>query len=144
MDAPVRMVLDTNVVLDLTVFADPGTTGLRLALDSGAVRALATDATLKEFRSVLGYARLGFDEQARDEALAWYEQRVALVEQPEPSACPLRCRKDPDDQKFLDLAWGCGARWLVSKDLALLRLARASARHGRFDIVAPAGLPPLT
>jgi len=40
----------------------------------------------------------------------------------EPPRGPLRC-KDPDDQVFIDLALHVGAKWLFSKDAALLKLA---------------------
>jgi predicted nucleic acid-binding protein len=48
----------------------------------------------------------------------------------------LRCR-DGDDQKFLDLAHFAGARWLISRDRALLDLAKR-ARHLGFEILTPA------
>jgi predicted nucleic acid-binding protein len=48
----------------------------------------------------------------------------------EPPRCSLRC-KDPDDQVFIDLAVHVGARWLFSKDAALLKLARRAQKfHG--------------
>ena len=40
-----------------------------------------------------------------------------------------RCT-DPDDQKFLDLALHAHAKWLVSRDKALLRLARKARPLG--------------
>jgi len=46
-----------------------------------------------------------------------------------------RC-KDPDDQKFLELAARTGANLLVSKDKALLRLARKPGLP--FRIATPA------
>ena len=141
------VVLDTNVVLDLTVFADPGVAALRRGLDEGTLHALVNAQTLEELRLVLAYPRLGCDAAAQAAALDWYAGRATRVAEPpedDPrpeSRCPLRCRADPDDQKFLDLAWRAGARWLISKDKALLMLARAAARHGRFAIVAPADFP---
>jgi predicted nucleic acid-binding protein len=47
----------------------------------------------------------------------------------------LRCT-DPDDQMFVDLALEAGARWLVSRDRAVLRLARPALPLG-LAIVAP-------
>ncbi|MBN8487205.1 MAG: PIN domain-containing protein, partial [Burkholderiales bacterium] len=53
----------------------------------------------------------------------------------------LRCT-DPDDQKFIDFALACGARWLVSRDKAVLKLRRrALALHG-LQIVHPADWRP--
>ncbi len=47
---------------------------------------------------------------------------------------------DPDDQKFLELALACGAAYLVTKDRALLELARRSDRALPFRIVTPGEL----
>ena len=52
---------------------------------------------------------------------------------PEPTAsvasAALRCT-DVDDQKFLDLALATHARWLLSRDRAVVRLARRAASRG--------------
>ena len=39
---------------------------------------------------------------------------------------------------FLEIAVAAGARWLVTRDAALLRLARRMAREHGVDIVTPA------
>jgi predicted nucleic acid-binding protein len=44
---------------------------------------------------------------------------------------------DRDDQKFLELARDAGAAILVTKDKALLKLARRTARDGLFRIMPP-------
>jgi predicted nucleic acid-binding protein len=49
------------------------------------------------------------------------------------------CR-DPDDQKFLELARDCKASALVTKDRALLELARRKRRPLPFRIVRPVDL----
>jgi predicted nucleic acid-binding protein len=49
------------------------------------------------------------------------------------------CR-DPDDQKFLELARACGADFLVSRDRALLEIGRRKGRPLPFAIVTPAAL----
>jgi predicted nucleic acid-binding protein len=54
-----------------------------------------------------------------------------------PRCLALRCT-DPDDQMFVDLAHAAGARWLVSRDRAVLRLARRAAAFG-IAITAPEG-----
>ena len=41
----------------------------------------------------------------------------------------MRCT-DGDDQKFIDLALGHGARWLLSRDRAVLKLARRARPLG--------------
>jgi predicted nucleic acid-binding protein len=46
------------------------------------------------------------------------------------------CR-DPDDQKFLELASECSAAFLVTRDRALLVLGRRHARRLLFRVVTP-------
>jgi hypothetical protein len=48
----------------------------------------------------------------------------------------LRCT-DPDDQKFIDAAVAWGARWLVSRDRAVLKLRRRAAEAHGLLIVPP-------
>jgi predicted nucleic acid-binding protein len=48
-----------------------------------------------------------------------------------------RC-EDPDDQKFLELARHAGARWLVSRDKALLKLAGKMQQRAGVAVIAPA------
>jgi predicted nucleic acid-binding protein len=45
---------------------------------------------------------------------------------------------DPDDQKFLEAALAAGASFLVTKDRALLELAKRKRARLPFRIVAPA------
>ena len=54
-----------------------------------------------------------------------------------PAALGLQC-SDPDDQKFLDLAHAQGAGWLLSRDRAVLKLARRAARFS-LTITVPEG-----
>ena len=51
------------------------------------------------------------------------------------AATRMRCT-DPDDQKFIDLALGHRARWLVTRDRAVLKLARRARTLG-LNIVTP-------
>ena len=53
----------------------------------------------------------------------------------------LVCR-DPDDQKFIDLALARQTPWLVSRDKALLTLARRALPRG-VCILKPEGWRPL-
>ncbi|UNK50678.1 PIN domain-containing protein [Lysobacter sp. S4-A87] len=134
---PPRIVLDTNVCLDLFVFGDPRVATLRAALQAGDVVAV-TDAECRgEWLRVLDYPALRLDETARAGAIAAFDAHVQLVSaDPLPQVAVPRCA-DPDDQKFLHLAHACGARWLLSRDDALLVLARRTRRDGLFEILMP-------
>jgi len=131
-----RIVLDTNVCLDLFVFRDPAVSVLREALDSGVVTGTTNEACRCEWQRVLAYPSLRLDDVARAAVLVEYDA-VMRVAQPSTFDFVLPRCADPDDQKFLELAAGCGARWLLSRDDALLRLARRTMREGWFEILAP-------
>lgn len=132
-----RVVLDTNVCLDLFVFGDPRVATLRAALQSGDVVAVTNPECREEWLRVLDYPQLRLDEAARAAAIAAFDTQVQLL----PTSVVLdgvlpRCA-DPDDQKFLHLAHACGARWLLSRDDALLVLSRRTRRDGLFEILLP-------
>ena len=134
---PQRLVLDTNVVLDLIVFHDPGVEHLAEAIRSGAAMPVTTRECLEELRRVLAYPALKLDAPAQNDAFERYRAQALLIgdsAEPAPAALP-RCA-DPDDQKFLELAQRAGARFLLTKDKALLRLAR-TARLANVEILHP-------
>ena len=62
----------------------------------------------------------------------------AGAEPPPADAPPLPKCRDRDDQKFLELAHAAKADWLVSKDRAVLKLAKRTARDFGFRIAQPA------
>jgi putative PIN family toxin of toxin-antitoxin system len=120
-------VLDTNVALAWLLFGDPAVAPLAAAVGERRVRWLATEAMRDELSHVLSRglaARRGADGAAL--VSAWSEH----VEAVEPAPRHRLTCSDADDQKFLDLAFAAGARWLVTRDRALLRLARSAATQG--------------
>ena len=124
---PVRVVLDTNVLLDLWVFDDPGTRWLAAAIAARRVRPLRTAASDAELVDVLERARFGLDPQRQKAILAaWDASSECVLEAP---AAALVC-SDPDDQKFLDLALHARALLLLTKDRALLKLRRRAHALG--------------
>ena len=128
------VVLDTNVVLDLLHFDDATARPLRDALEAGWVRCVVTDATLGEWRRVLGYPEFALDATRQAALLARYQSlavRLDVVDVPDMPRC-----SDPDDQKFLELAAAARAQGLVSRDRALLKLRRRCAPQ--FRVMTPA------
>jgi len=151
---PQRLVLDTNVCLDLFVFGDPRCVALREALRSASVEAVTDEACRDEWLAVLEYPQLALDAARQAAALAAYDALLRLwLPSPrrklESSDCDAlmhesragsprlpRCA-DADDQKFLELAQASGAQWLLSRDRELLKLARRTRRGHGFDVVTP-------
>lgn len=128
--APRPIVLDTNIVLDLYIFADTAVAPVRAALAAGQVRWIATAVMREELRRVLDYphiqSRLAYYQRSAADVLTAFDTQAELV--PVPPKVPATC-KDPDDQKFIDLA-GTHQALLVSKDRAVLRLRKRLERMG--------------
>lgn len=132
--SPPGIVLDTNVALDWLLFGDPPALALGAAIASGRLAWRASPAMRKEFEQVLARPALGgWQPDAAFAATHW--DAHALVVDEEPSIGPLTCR-DPDDQVFIDLALATRCRWLVSRDRALLTLARRAHAWG-VEILTP-------
>jgi len=132
-----RMVLDTNVLLSLWVFADSRYLPIRTALENGTWTALTDAACLAEFARVLGYPEFALDAPAQRNILAEY---AGLAQAVAPAAClPLPQCSDPDDQKFIELACSGAAQCIVTSDKALLKLARHRTlkQKLRIDILSP-------
>lgn len=141
-DVPVpRIVLDTNVCLDLFVFGDSMCSHVLAAMQSGAVQAVTRDDCREEWQRVLHYPQLPIEDRQRpgfrnafDALIQWLPSEASTLGE---NAIPLPRCADPDDQKFLELALESGARWLLSKDKELLKLDRRTRSAGLFAIRLP-------
>jgi putative PIN family toxin of toxin-antitoxin system len=114
------IVLDTNIVLDLVVFNDPAIQPVREQLAAGTLRWIATQPMRDELERVLGYPQIVksmlHHQTSATAVLAQFDaQAHTVVVAPKAS---VTC-KDPDDQKFIDLAVAHQAT-LLSKDNAVL------------------------
>jgi putative PIN family toxin of toxin-antitoxin system len=138
-----RLVLDTNIWLDWLVFDDPQVAPLRAAHAAGQVKIHIDAPCEDELRRVLAYRlrKTILDTKAQAAALAACRQAaIALVPAVPDSAAPVPalplCR-DADDQKFLELARAVRADYLLTKDRALLELARRKYAWIGFRILTP-------
>lgn len=98
-------VLDTHILLDFWVFEAPEALPLLRQIEAGHLHWLTTAAMRDELERVLGYPQMVARLQSRGrpaaEVMAAFD-RWARPQAEAPRA-PYRC-KDPDDQKFIDLA----------------------------------------
>ena len=136
---PKRIVLDTNVCLDLFVFADPRWHLLLRTLHDGSVEAVTRADCRMEWLIVLGYAHLKLDTAAQRRCSEQFDALIRYLPTTTGDAAVIRlpvCR-DRDDQKFLELARDGGASALITKDKALLKLAGKTRRAGLFSILQP-------
>lgn len=133
--SPSRVVIDTQVVMDWLVFDDARARPLVAALRAGRLRWIGRPAMLDELKHVIGRGvaaaygpNLALIEQA-------FAEHCEMVEHEPAPAVRLVCR-DKDDQKFIDLAIAEQAAWLISRDRAVLALAKR-ARLAGLEIGTP-------
>jgi putative PIN family toxin of toxin-antitoxin system len=142
---PNRLVLDTNVCLDLFVFEDPRWSSLAAALRDGAVESVTRADCRNEWLLVLAYPQFALTQERRAHCMARFDASIACVTEVEgvdrvgSAVAPLPRCTDADDQKFLEIARDARAAVLVTKDKALLKLAGKCRRAGMFAIVTPQG-----
>lgn len=138
---PLRVVLDTNVVMALWHFGDPALARLRGFCSEPGVRLLCRSDSLGELRRVLAYAQFGIDPARAATILADYAARCESLPEPDEGALAEeialpRCR-DRDDQKFLAIAWLGRAGLLLTRDKLVLKLARKPPFRERMRIMTP-------
>ena len=126
---PPAVVLDTNVVFDWLVFRNPGCALLAAAIEDGRLQWIATQAMQDELAHVLSRGVASAYSPDVPMINATWHRLARIVEPPLPTLVPrLRCT-DPDDQKFIELALH-GARWLITRDRAVLKLGKRAAALG--------------
>ena len=136
------IVIDTNVVLDCLLFDDPAVHALTSAFADGRVDWIATAEMRDELAHVLERGLAAQRGALPANVLASFDAHARVVPCP-PPAPPGAAEagwlcSDPDDQKFVDLARSVGARWLLSRDRAVLKLARRARRAGLHILVPSA------
>jgi len=134
-------VIDTNIVLDLWLFEDPATIPLRAALQSGAISHLATASMRDELERVLTYPhlvkRMAKSSIQAQNILNRFDEYLLAAEPAVKAACTC---KDPDDQKFIDLAVAHAVP-LLSKDNAILCMKKRLFQSG--VMLNPSEIPAL-
>ena len=132
-----KLVLDTNVVIDWLVFDDEFLASFREQVRSRSVQVITHTPAVDELRRVLGYPILKLSSERQAAVLEQYLALASLFERDfavagAPAELPPgfpRCR-DPDDDPFVRLAWHAGVDALVSRDKAVLKLARRARKFG--------------
>ena len=124
------LVLDTNATLDWLVFGDEGMDAVAAAIESGAVRWLATPRMREELLRTLCYPQLAKWKPDCERTLTRFDRWSGTVPEPMSTRSHALICTDPDDQVFIDLALARNASWLLTRDRALLKLKRRAAGRG--------------
>lgn len=119
---PWRLVLDTNVVLDLLHFSDATALPILHAIESYRARCYASANTHAELSRVLTYSEFKLDASAQAALLTRYQSWLGDLHTIRATHRKLPRCSDPDDQMFLELAASISADFLISKDNAVLAL----------------------
>lgn len=133
---PLRVVLDTNVLVSALVFGTDDWQWLRVAWQERRVLPLVSRATAEELLRVLAYPKFRLAPDERESLLADYLPYAEVVELADEIA-DVPMVRDPDDASFLALALAGKADLLVSGDDDLLSLATT---WKRVPIMTPADL----
>jgi putative PIN family toxin of toxin-antitoxin system len=123
-----RVVLDTNILLDLFYFAEPSQKSLHEALIAKEIQAFTHRSIWEEFEEVL--ARKPFNQSLAQIATikqtnAGLFEWCTLKNPP----CGVKCI-DPDDQIFVELSVELTPCYLITKDTDLLRLHKRLLQLG--------------
>lgn len=134
---PKRVILDTNVCLDLFVFHDPRWARLLSALKTGHIQAFTRQDCREEWLVVLRYPHLPISSDQLTGIELDFDQLIQCVAPEQKQSLILPRCTDKDDQKFLEVARDINADILITKDKALLKLAKKTQKAGLFFIQTP-------
>ena len=122
MSEKTRIVVDTNILLDIVYFDDPRIQNLKKALENKHIEAWSCNLIWEEFLDVLRRPAFFSDEvhhlKMIEQAKQYFQFETTTL-----TSSPFRC-KDKDDQIFIDLAVSKAPCWLISRDLEVLKLAK--------------------
>jgi putative PIN family toxin of toxin-antitoxin system len=134
---PLKLVLDTNIVLDWLLFDDPGMSLFRHDLRHNRLVVFRHPPASIELARVLAYQELKLDPEKQAKVYAAYQTQTTSARLPAtfsmdhlmlPAGFP-SCR-DADDQHFLALAYHASADALVSRDKAVLSVGKRAEKFG--------------
>ncbi|OZB30790.1 MAG: hypothetical protein B7X60_16575 [Polynucleobacter sp. 39-45-136] len=106
-----RLILDTNILLDIFVFQDIKTQDLKQAIINRQITVFASQKTIAELADVITRPLFGLEPQQQNKILEQWQSLSQLQ----------------DDSSLPQAPWTCAD--LISKDNALLTLASRAAKE---------------
>ena len=129
---PLRVVIDTNVLLSTLVFKSGAMVAIKQACQSGECVPVISRATAEELLTVLRYPKLELDPEQQNAVLVEYLPYCEPQAEPKTRIKLPPCR-DEGDQAFLLLAAASKADVLATGDKDVLALSGAVP----FEILTP-------
>ena len=125
MTDPMRVVLDTNVLISALVFESLGAVWLRNLWQQGGIVPVVSKETVEELMRVMAYKKFALSESDQHDLLEDYLPYAETIAMPKTRARIPKCR-DPNDEMFLRLAYAAKVDAIVMDDDDLLSLAGES------------------
>ncbi len=119
-----RLIIDTNAVLKLLLFADAHMRPLREALERRQARWFSTQPMRDELAQVIARPALTRYSPDCERILTEFDQLSTRVLATDVIGSPNLACRDRDDQYFIDLAFHLRPATLITQDRDLLALAR--------------------
>ncbi len=130
-----HVVLDTNVWLDWLVFGDPSSRLLAELAATGQMTIRSSAHGRGELAEVIARPHFKLSAGQQAECLRRFDTMGTMATE---AGAPLTLLcSDPDDQPFLELAVAHRVSHLLSRDRALLKLARRAGRMYELSIMTP-------
>jgi predicted nucleic acid-binding protein len=134
---PLQVVIDTQSLLDWRLFADPICATWSGSHKAGHWKWRATPDMRAELSFVLAREFVTRWAAPAAEVLEWFDHHAVIAPPPAPDAARGLTCSDRSDQKFIDLAVHLKADWLISRDRAVLKLARRAHQLHGLKIATP-------
>lgn len=117
-----RVVLDTNIIISSLVFPAGQLGWLKEAWKTRQITLLINKFCAEELLRALAYPKFRLSAEEIQMLLGDYLPHAITIDSAAHPGKMVPRRKDPHDQKFLDLAWAGDAQALITGDKALLEL----------------------
>ena len=124
-----KVVLDTNIWLDLLLFKDINLNYIINAIHQKHLQVYACQKMYDELARVLHYPQFSKYNHDINQCLEQFNNYVIYLATPPNLAIPVKC-KDIDDQVFLDFCGLYNINFLISKDKQVLKLAKNMRKLG--------------
>ena len=135
MSGPMRVVLDTNVLISALVFESKSAVWLRDLWQQAGIIPVVSRETVQELMRVLSYRKFALSEADQNDLLEDYLPYAETIANLKTRARIPQCR-DPKDEIFLRLAFAAKVDALVTGDDDLL----VPAGESRIPILSPSEL----
>lgn len=121
-----KLIFDTNAVLDIFVFNNEETLCIWRTVEEKKNESYCSQETILELKLVLSRPVFKLTEKNQQGILETFLSNSKLMTIKKHCAC--RC-KDPEDQKFLDLATNLASSKLITRDKRVLKCARKLRKY---------------